>query len=101
MIGYMTDRPPIDVFIQWLHYLLLKLLRFKRLRPPGPRTTVSITDGFNEKQCYNCLIETEQLLANCIPQLKGKKYRGAMKGNFSKAGDVVHFAKGRGWVELH
>jgi hypothetical protein len=41
----------------------------------------------------------EQLLANCIPQLKGKKYRGATKALFAKAGDVTYFAKGRGWLE--
>lgn len=41
----------------------------------------------------------EQLLANCVPQLKGKKYRGVTKGIFSKAGDVLNFAKDKGWLE--
>ncbi|KAF8499991.1 hypothetical protein JB92DRAFT_3124741 [Gautieria morchelliformis] len=86
--------------VMWLHYLALKLLRSKRLRPPGSRNTAGVNAGeFNEKQCYDCLIEMEQLLANCVPQLKGKKYRGVSKGIFSSAGDVVYFAKGRGWLK--
>ncbi|KAF8580594.1 hypothetical protein K439DRAFT_1356589 [Ramaria rubella] len=81
--------------IMWLHYLALKLLRSKRLRAPGTRT--STIDEFGEKQCHDCLIETEQLLGSCMAQLKNQKNR--TKYVFSAAGDVVRFAQDRGWLD--
>jgi len=55
---------------------------------------------FGEKQAYDCLVETEHLLEKSISQVRTKKGRSATKkGLFGNAGDVVSFARDRGWVE--
>ncbi|EPQ59113.1 hypothetical protein GLOTRDRAFT_136075 [Gloeophyllum trabeum ATCC 11539] len=59
--------------VMWLHYLTLKLLHSKRLKPPPvSRKTSTISEHtFTERECYECLVEVEKLLAAVVsPFLK-------------------------------
>lgn len=84
---------------QWLHYLVVKLIRSKRLRSPSSRSATGLTSDSREKQCYDCLIEMEKILDKSLAVARSKKGRGGPKGRFGKAGDVVSFARERGWVK--
>ncbi|KAG6335105.1 hypothetical protein ID866_3974 [Astraeus odoratus] len=70
--GGAWDRYQPFTNVMWLHYLVTKLLHWKRLKPPGTRKKtnrgaegVSPT-GYDEQECYNCLVEMERLLGSCI-----------------------------------
>ncbi|KAI0796954.1 hypothetical protein C8Q75DRAFT_790911 [Abortiporus biennis] len=65
--------------VMWLHYLTLKLLNSKRLRPPtasrksaAPSALVSSKNSatFTEKESYECLLEMERLLNDAVAHLK-------------------------------
>ncbi|KZT71459.1 hypothetical protein DAEQUDRAFT_723969 [Daedalea quercina L-15889] len=103
--------------VMWLHYLASKLLHSKRLRPPpAARKTSTRTSevAFSERECYNCLVELEELLGRCVtsckPQPVCRKSRRktqaptkAAKAVVSPsgpmcAGDVLQLAIVRGWV---
>lgn len=107
-------RPDAD-FLQWLHYLSLKLLHSKRLRPPASsRKSVAPTTSptFTERECYQCLVETEEMLGRCLAACKsplvGRKGRrktqasvkvtGGVSPEPRSAADVLQFAIDRGWV---
>ncbi|KAI0335669.1 hypothetical protein GY45DRAFT_1317048 [Cubamyces sp. BRFM 1775] len=106
--------------VMWLHYVALKLLHSKRLRAPAAsRKSVAPTaalSAFSERDCYDCLKETEALLAQCLAAV-AKPPQAARKGRRktqapAKAGsgkaevapgpkcarDLVRLAMERGWV---
>ncbi|KAI0940133.1 hypothetical protein AcV5_001323 [Taiwanofungus camphoratus] len=101
--------------VMWLHYLSLKLLHSKRLRPPASsRKSVAPTTSptFTERECYQCLVETEEMLGRCLAACKsplvGRKGRrktqasvkvtGGVSPEPRSAADVLQFAIDRGWV---
>ena len=96
----------IDASDQWLHYLALKLLNAKRLKPPLVSRKAAATNGsaniFSDKDCYNCLVETEVILGKCIKDTKKKK--GRKPGTEStglalrSAGELVGFGIDKGWI---
>ncbi|KAF9569114.1 hypothetical protein CPC08DRAFT_813270 [Agrocybe pediades] len=61
----------------WLHYLLHKLLHCKGLKPPNAiRKNKAATEmpvstseaSFSEKDCYDCLVDLESWLGQCIAE---------------------------------
>lgn len=94
--------------MQWLHYLALKLLHSKRLKPPGTRKKVvndvkmESATGYGEKECYDCLVEMERILGNCITA-RLKVHKGRRKTVVPLIGpksaqDVVVYGVQRGWM---
>ncbi|PFH51288.1 hypothetical protein AMATHDRAFT_3141 [Amanita thiersii Skay4041] len=59
--------------VMWLHYLVLKLLQSKNLKPPGTRSSQTTSFAFTEKQCYDSLLEVERWLSDCIANIAPKK----------------------------
>ncbi|KAM6496068.1 hypothetical protein JOM56_008774 [Amanita muscaria] len=96
--------------VMWLHYLVLKLLQSKRLRPPTARAGHAATTTFTERVCYRCLVEMEGLLATCISGVRQSKKPSKGQGRrkthapalvpsgFNCAGDVVHYGVEKGWI---
>ena len=93
--------------VQWLHYLVLKLLHAKRLRAP-PATKVA------ERTCYECLKEAEGMLVRGLASVQAKRPRrrprkthapgGGAGGGDGGAGpksarELLAWAVSRGWVE--
>ena len=82
---------------------MLQLLDGFGLRPPAVPKKVSAV-GFGERDCWNCLVEAEQLLGKGL--VVGKKIRktkgktGSSDGGaaFGSAVDVLQWGKSRGWV---
>ncbi|KAF9263705.1 hypothetical protein L218DRAFT_822201, partial [Marasmius fiardii PR-910] len=103
--------------VMWLHYLLVKLLQCKRLKPPavakkGQSSTQNppSTAHFSEKECYECLIDLEGWLGECVTK-SSSRARGSMKGGKKKngtveepslsplcAGEVVEYGIKKGWI---
>ena len=60
------------------------------------------TIGFGERDCWNCLVEAEQLLGKAL--VVGKKTRKTKGktdsdgGAFTSAVDVLQWGKSRGWL---
>lgn len=65
--------------LQWLHYLVVKLIHSKRLKaPPVPKKTTNANvnattttgtlsaSSYTEKECYECLLEVEGILSREI-----------------------------------
>ncbi|TBU39697.1 hypothetical protein BD309DRAFT_1083246 [Dichomitus squalens] len=103
--------------VMWLHYLVLKLLQSKRLRPPAAsrKSTVAPSSGFSERECYECLKEVEGVLGLCLaginaPQGTRKKGPGRTRKTQApvkavqevlspqSAGELLELAMARGWV---
>ncbi|KAL4076180.1 hypothetical protein J3A83DRAFT_4225444 [Scleroderma citrinum] len=95
--------------VMWLHYLASKLLRSKHLKPPGTRKKVVSEEkvesptGYGEKECYECLVEMERLLGNCI-SMRLKVHRSRRKTVVLPTGpksaqDVVAHGVQRGWMQ--
>ncbi|KAF8639631.1 hypothetical protein AX17_000896 [Amanita inopinata Kibby_2008] len=103
--------------VMWLHYLVLKLVHSKRLKPPSSRAAQSARSMYTERECYNCLVEMENMLADCIANLShGKKVTKTTKGRARRktqapvqlerrvlarstcAGDVVQYGVTKGWI---
>lgn len=102
--------------LQWLHYLCVKLIHAKRLRPPalGARKSISAKVAAatsQERMCYECLKEVEDILGKSIsaatkkPATKGRGRRKTQAPGkaevslaFQTAGDVLKFAVDRGWI---
>ncbi|KAI9467153.1 hypothetical protein BJY52DRAFT_1236715 [Lactarius psammicola] len=99
--------------VMWLHYLLFKLLKFKNLRPPRKSATTTVSPGFTERQCYDCLLKMEGLLAQSIREVRTHKLvtnNGRRKvapptkdvtvstSGPQCAGDVLKFGETMGWV---
>ncbi|THV08304.1 hypothetical protein K435DRAFT_708012 [Dendrothele bispora CBS 962.96] len=68
--------------VMWLHYLLLKLMRSKQLKTPAPprKTTATAASTasahatyFNERECYECLVDLEAWLGQCVNSISPKK----------------------------
>jgi serine/threonine-protein kinase haspin len=83
--------------------LAFKLLHAKRLKPPGALKKPGASTGYTEQECYESLVEIEAVVGKCIKDLKKRKGKKAVmegKGatSLKKAGDVVEFGVGRGWV---
>jgi serine/threonine-protein kinase haspin len=52
---------------QWLHYLILKLLHGKKLRPPAtPTSSAASTTRTTEHECYRRLLAIERILSTCL-----------------------------------
>jgi serine/threonine-protein kinase haspin len=105
---------------QWLHYLLIKLLHSKHLKPPPVSRKLAVTatpaTSFTEKNCYDCLVEVEKVLDRCVdavsnktktnlPTGRGRKKVVAGKAKAVKleegpqsASDVIGYGLKRGWV---
>ena len=106
-----TQRPVQP--LQWLHYLLIKLLKFKNLRPPK-KSSSSTSPGFTERQCYDCLVKMENLLAQSVQDVQAYKHVAikASRRKFASpiktatvstsgpgcAGDVLRVGETMGWV---
>ncbi|TFK55565.1 hypothetical protein OE88DRAFT_1765645 [Heliocybe sulcata] len=98
--------------VMWLHYLALKLLQSKRLNPPASRKTSALSEHmFTERECYECLVEVEQVLASVVSPFNINRASSAQKGRRKapgpsqqvsggprSAGDVLGYAARRGWV---
>ncbi|KII94959.1 hypothetical protein PLICRDRAFT_97040 [Plicaturopsis crispa FD-325 SS-3] len=104
--------------VMWLHYLAQKLLHGKRLRVPrassakATRSTpakIAVAAGFTERECYECLVEVEGLLAQRIASAvkkpvarKGRRKTAPVvskeAGGLGSAGQIVEYAIGRGWI---
>ncbi|KAF9247407.1 hypothetical protein BU15DRAFT_39302 [Melanogaster broomeanus] len=106
--GGVWDRYQPFTNVMWLHYLVTKLLLSKRLKVPGSRKKstgevrlVSVM-GYNEEDCYNCLVEMEGLLGNCITSTrKGKKGRRktvAPPAGPKSAKEVIAHGMRQGWI---
>ncbi|KAI6130334.1 hypothetical protein EDD16DRAFT_1541687 [Pisolithus croceorrhizus] len=106
--GGAWDRYQPFTNVMWLHYLVLKLLHAKRLRPPNTRKKVvgeGRTDsptGYDEQECYDCLVEVERLLGQHVNS-KSKVQKGTRKMIATPTGpksaqDVVAYAEQRGWI---
>ncbi|KAG5728490.1 Serine/threonine-protein kinase haspin [Termitomyces sp. T112] len=97
--------------VMWLHYLVVKLMKVKRLRAPAAsRTSPSTgTAAFTEKDCYDCLVDIEEWLRTCVapfvPKAKGKGRKKAAASIVAPpsgpacAGEVVAYAVKKGWVQ--
>lgn len=105
--------------MQWLHYLSRKLLQSKRLKPPVAPRKGRATDApppeiaaFTEKDSYDCLLDIEAWLDQCISGLakpvvkvKGRKKvqvalpaKAVTPNGPTCAGEVVAYAVKKGWV---
>ena len=91
------------IAFQWLHYMVLKLLQSKDLKPPSSR----VVQATAERECYNSLMEVEKLLAKCVCEVPvRKKGKGKGRGKtqvptsvgFSCAGAVVQYGVSKGWI---
>ncbi|KAH9965795.1 hypothetical protein BC827DRAFT_767522 [Russula dissimulans] len=110
--GRWADFRPLSN-VMWLHYLLGKLLKFKNLRPPRKSNT-STGPGFTERQCYDCLLKMEALLAQSMQDVQARKPVSTKAGRRKMAastdiavistsvpkcaGDVVRFGETMGWI---
>ena len=108
--------------LQWLHYLLLKLLHSKGLKPPR-KTKITETPvppsnaeaSFTEKDCYDCLVDMENWLSTTIAEIvpsiakstsktKGKrKIQASIKSSASsgpaRAAEIVAYGVKKGWIK--
>ncbi|KAJ7584259.1 hypothetical protein C8J56DRAFT_1089780 [Mycena floridula] len=99
--------------VMWLHYLVKKLLRSKRLRAPAaPRKgqVISTSTTFTEKDCHSCLVDLEDWLGKCLADAVPleKKTKGKKKVVLpvpsgsptpSCAGEIVEYGEKKGWVK--
>ncbi|KAH7911578.1 hypothetical protein BJ138DRAFT_1125955 [Hygrophoropsis aurantiaca] len=109
--------------VMWLHYLVQKLLHSKRLKPPSvssksaalassKRASVSAA-GYDERECYECLVEMERVLKETVDvaMVKVKPGKGRRRtvmpaaglkpahAGLGTAGAVVGYGALRGWME--
>ncbi|KAF7332260.1 Other/Haspin protein kinase [Mycena kentingensis (nom. inval.)] len=103
----------------WLHYLVTKLLKSKGLRAPVRRKSQAPTPpnaGFTDRDCYECLVDIEQWLGNCVDAVLAETSKGKARGRKKKAaqvpvetpaallrgplcaGEVVEYGVKKGWV---
>ncbi|TFY71992.1 hypothetical protein EVG20_g1023 [Dentipellis fragilis] len=98
--------------VLWLHYLALKLLNSKRLRPPTVRKNAApvSNSGYPERECYECLKEMEKFLAARVKAIKKppsqegrRKTQASAKAVAAvipqNATDVLDFGSTRRWVD--
>ncbi|KAF7970796.1 hypothetical protein HWV62_23082 [Athelia sp. TMB] len=72
-------RPATNVM--WLHYLAMKLLHSKQLKPAATsrKSGTTSTVVFSEKECYDSLVEVEGVLAKSIKQAMKKTGKKSTK----------------------
>ena len=94
--------------LQWLHYVSLKLLKSKRLRAPNSRRTNNQPPpiGFTERECYECLVDVQQVLAQRLETKTGKKGRRKTLANkkcptLEGACDVMKYGAANNWVSYY
>ncbi|KAJ7228410.1 other/Haspin protein kinase [Mycena pura] len=73
----------------WLHYLAVKMIKFKGLRAPARRKSQAPTApgvGFTDRDCYECMLDIEEWLGNCVATVVAEAPKGANahKGRGSK-----------------
>ncbi|KAJ3556717.1 hypothetical protein NM688_g1869 [Phlebia brevispora] len=95
--------------VMWLHYLAVKLLNAKRLRAPAVPRKSTASSIFTERECYECLVEVEQVLGaaissyKCPATKKGRRKTQATVKPVADAGprnaaEVLDFGIEKGWV---
>ncbi|KAG6910954.1 hypothetical protein DXG01_006008 [Tephrocybe rancida] len=102
---------------QWLHYLVTKLMKSKRLKVPVVSRASPVTEAaaFTEKNCYDCLVDIESWLRACVsafappPKAKGRGKKKMLAAVPSQpiaplsgpacAGEVVAYAVKKGWIQ--
>ncbi|KAI0005147.1 hypothetical protein BJV74DRAFT_762806, partial [Russula compacta] len=110
--GCWADFRPLSN-VMWLHYLVIKLLNSKNLRPPR-KTNSPTSSGFTERQCYDCLLKVENLLVQSVQSVQAYKPVATKAGRRKMAapikpavattprlrcaGDVLRFGEKTGWV---
>ena len=58
---------------------------------------------YTERECHESLVEVEAVLGKCIKDLKKRKAKKAVVDgtggtSLKRAGDIVEFGVGKGWV---
>ncbi|KAI3615198.1 other haspin protein kinase [Moniliophthora roreri] len=105
--------------VMWLHYLLVKLLQSKRLKlPAAPRkgqAATHSTSQFTEKECYECLVDLEQWLQECVTKATSRAKAAAKAAGKKKsskapmmqatsglsplcAGEIVEYGIKKSWI---
>lgn len=94
--------------VMWLHYLATKLLHSKRLKLSGSKMKIASeaqrvsATGYDEQDCYNCLVEMERLLGSCITSArkgqKGRRKAVALPAGPKSATEVIAHGVRQGWV---
>lgn len=108
--------------LKWLHYLILKLMRSKKLRPPPTRKDkdnkrLSVAPPpqteFTERDCYETMVGVEKYLGKSVASVvslskKSKtKARRKTQGPASApellgpscAGELLEYGVKHGWVD--
>ncbi|KAK7060395.1 hypothetical protein VNI00_001160 [Paramarasmius palmivorus] len=105
--------------VMWLHYLLVKLLQSKRLKPPAAPRKGQLAghsaSQFTEKECYECLIDLEQWLRECVTKATARAKAAAKAAGKKKsskastvqptsslsplcAGEIVEYGIKKAWI---
>ncbi|KAG9317380.1 hypothetical protein JVU11DRAFT_1579 [Chiua virens] len=93
--------------VMWLHYLVTKLLHEKRIKCPGGKkqageTRVAPPTGYDEQECYDCLVQMERLLSTCVASVrkgqKGRRKTVAPSNGPKSARDVIVYGMQQGWL---
>lgn len=96
-------------FVQWLHYLVDKLLNEKQLRAPIVPRKITVSSTYTERECYECLVEVEGVLRAAVSSYnpatskRGRRKTQAVAKSSDTAGprtaaDVLDYGIERGWV---
>ncbi|KAF8165554.1 hypothetical protein B0H34DRAFT_689542 [Crassisporium funariophilum] len=111
--------------VLWLHYVLVKLLHSKGLKPPAaPRKTKTsplasapptADAAFSEKDCYDCLVDIESWLSACIADIAPSHTKATVKGKGrrktqaptksssslgpARAAEIVGYGVKKGWIK--
>lgn len=99
--------------VMWLHYVLVKLLRFKGIRPPARRgqAVPPASSTLTERECYECLIDLEEWLGQCLTTAAArvkpvKSRRKTVVPDKSEAslnpvcaGEVVEYGIKKAWIK--
>lgn len=112
----------ILTMLKWLHYLILKLMRSKKLRPPPTRKDkdnrrLSVAPSpqaeFTERDCYEIMVGVEKYLgksvASVVASSKKSKTKARRKTQApasapellgpSCAGELLEYGVKHGWVD--
>ncbi|KAF8842764.1 hypothetical protein BDN67DRAFT_965433 [Paxillus ammoniavirescens] len=94
--------------VMWLHYLATKLLHSKRLKLSGSKMKIAneaqrvSATGYDEQDCYSCLVEMERLLGSCITSArkgqKGRRKTVALPAGPKSATEVIAHGVRQGWI---
>jgi len=89
--------------VMWLHYLSVKLLKSKNIKPPSvasrkSQIARSPLSNSVERTCYTCLAEIEKLLGLAVQPRKASRGRLTVTQHFKSALDVVDYGRLRNWI---